>query len=152
MLALIQRVRSAEVKVDGRIVGSISTGMLVYVGIGLHDNKDYPHRLADKVANLRIFEDSRGLMNLSVRDVHADILVVPNFTLMADSRSGRRPSFTPAAKPKVAEPIYDNFVTALRDLVPTVASGRFGEHMTIRSVADGPVNLLVEFPPAGATE
>ena len=150
MRGLVQRVNSAEVEVDGAIVGSISSGLLVYLGVGLDDKDDYPERLADKVANLRIFEDTKGLMNLSVRDADGGILVIPSFTLMADSKSGRRPSFTPAAKPEAAEPIYNRFIAALRSLGPTVASGRFGRHMTIRSVAAGPVNLLVEFPSAGA--
>jgi D-tyrosyl-tRNA(Tyr) deacylase len=129
------------------VIARTGRGLLVYLGIGQTDTIDHPARLAEKVINLRIFEDGQGMLNLSVRDVGGDVLVVPNFTLMADARKGRRPSFAPAAPQESAEPIYDKFLGAMGQLDGHVAGGAFGQHMTIRSVADGPVNLVVEFPP-----
>ena len=146
MRALVQRVSSAQVETDGEVIARIGRGLLVYLGVGQTDTIDHAARLAEKVINLRIFEDAQAMLNLSVRDAGGDVLVVPNFTLMADARKGRRPSFAPAAPPESAEPIYDKFVGALGQFGGHVAGGTFGQHMTIRSVADGPVNLLVDFP------
>ena len=147
MRALVQRVSSAPVETDGEVIARIGRGLLVYLGVGQTDTIDHSARLAEKIINLRIFEDAQAMLNLSVRDARGDVLVIPNFTLMADARKGRRPSFAPAAPPQSAEPIYDKFVGALGQFGGHVTGGAFGEHMTIRSVADGPVNLLVDFPP-----
>jgi len=150
MLALVQRVSSAQVEVDDVLVGRIGRGLLVYLGVGQADAPGEAGKLAEKIHGLRIFEDDGGDMNLSVQDVQGDVLVVPNFTLMADARKGRRPSFAAAARPQQAEPIYDELVAALKSFGGHVACGAFGKHMTIRSVADGPVNIIVEFPPGQA--
>jgi len=145
--ALVQRVSSAQVETEGKVIARIGRGLLVYLGIAREDTSEYTTRLAEKLVNLRIFEDGDGMLNLSVQDVRGDVLVVPNFTLMADARKGRRPSFAPAARPESAEPIYISFLDALRQFGGHVAGGDFGQHMTIRNVADGPVNLVVESPP-----
>ena len=148
MRALVQRVSSAEVEVDGKVIGRIGRGLLVYLGVGASDDTDSARKLAEKVVNLRVFEDDKSAMNLSVQDVRGDVLAVSNFTLMADARKGRRPSFVDAASAELAEPMYDLFVASLRQSRCHVTDGAFGEHMAVRSVADGPVNLLVEHPPA----
>ncbi len=148
MRALIQRVRSAEVEADDEVLGRIDRGLLVYLGVGIGDDATGAARLAKKVAGLRIFEDGQGKLNLSVQDVGGDVLVIPNFTLMADAhRGGRRPSFTTAANGKLAEPLYQAFAASLAECGCRVERGAFGKHMEIFSVADGPVNLVTEFPP-----
>lgn len=147
MLALLQRVRSAEVEVAGQVVGRIERGLLIYVGVGAADTLDDARRLAEKVAHMRIFEDEQDKLNLSVRDVRGGVLVISNFTLMADTRKGRRPAFTAAAPPELAEPLYVAFADALAAEGCPVARGVFRARMAIRSEADGPVNVLVEVPP-----
>jgi D-tyrosyl-tRNA(Tyr) deacylase len=139
-----------SVSADGapQVVGRIDAGLLVYVGVAPTDTPADAEKLADKLAHLRILEDADGKMNRSVRDVGGGILAVPNFTLLADARKGRRPAFDGAARPESAEPLFDAFLDALRGQGCTVASGQFGAHMTIRSDAAGPVNLVVEMPPA----
>jgi len=146
MRALVQRVSSAQVEFDDRVVGKTGRGLLVYLGVGLADTIEHVDRLAEKIAHLRIFRDDQGEMNLSAMDVEGDILVIPNFTLMADTRKGRRPSFAAAAPPDVAEPIYEKLIESLKSYGGHVAGGAFGRRMVIRSVADGPVNALVEYP------
>jgi len=150
MRVLLQRVSSAKVKTNGEVVGSISRGLLVYLGVSPADNAELATGLAEKVAALRIFEDSDGKLNLSVRDVRGGVLAVPNFTLMADARKGRRPSFDTAAGAEHARPIYDAFLAALADQGCQLACGAFGEHMEIESTADGPVNIVIDFPPETA--
>lgn len=151
MRAVVQRVEWVEVESEGAVVGRIEQGLLVYVGVGVDEPGDAAGKLADKVANLRIFDDDAGKLNLSVRDVRGGVLVVPNFTLLADASTGRRPAFVSAAPAKLAEARYDAFVEKLRRYEVTVAGGSFGAHMTIRSAADGPVNILLEVPPSGGT-
>ncbi len=146
MRALIQRVLSAEVSVGGEPVGRIDHGLLVYVGVGVDDTAADAAKLAGKVAHVRIFEDADEKMNLSVSDVGGALLVVPNFTLMADARKGRRPAFVAAARGAEAEALFDAFVDQLRRLGCTVATGSFGDDMLIRSDADGPVNVLIDIP------
>ena len=152
MKALVQRVRSAHVEVDSSVIGRIESGLLVYLGVGLQDGREQAGQLAEKIAGLRIFEDDQGKLNLSVREVGGGVLAVPNFTLMADARKGRRPAFVDAAPPDQAEPIYHAFLEALIEQDCQVAGGRFRAHMIIRSDADGPVNIILEIPPAAAAE
>ena len=147
MKALLQRVGHARVEVDGQRVGEIDEGgLLVYLGVDAEDTSAEAKRLAEKVAGLRVFEEAQGKMNLSVRDVGGGILAIPNFTLMADARKGRRPAFVDAAPPEKAEPLYEAFVTALRDQGCRVETGQFRTTMAITSLALGPVNLVVEMP------
>lgn len=152
MRAVVQRVSRAQVDVDGMVISSIERGLLVYVGVGVDEPADAGEKLADKVANLRIFPDESEKLNLSVRDVRGGVLAVPNFTLMADASRGRRPALTAAAPAKLAEARYDVFLEALRRYEITVAGGEFGSHMVVRSDADGPVNILLEAPPVGGSE
>ncbi len=146
MRALMQRVHWAEVEVAGKTVGQIKAGVLVYVGVAGGDDVAIARRLADRVATMRIFEDDDAKMNRSCVDIGGGVLVIPNFTLMADTRKGRRPSFGPAAPPAEAERLYEAFVDALVSRCETVARGVFQATMTIRSAAAGPVNLIVETP------
>jgi D-aminoacyl-tRNA deacylase len=149
MRALLQRVGHSEVLVEGKIVGEIQRGLLVYVGISTTDTKSDAVKLAGKVGELRIFDDQQDKLNLSVTDpfVSGAILVIPNFTLMADTRKGRRPSFNPAAKGQTAEQLFDTFVKSLQDSGCQTQQGVFGADMTIRSTALGPVNVIVDYPP-----
>lgn len=149
MRALAQRVHWAEVEVAGLVVGRIEEGLLVYVGVGLADTVGDAQRLAEKIAHLRIFEDGNDKMNLSCRDVRGGVLAVSNFTLMADTRKGRRPAFVAAAPPEEAERLYEAFADALAEQGCTVARGVFRAKMAVRSAAAGPVNVLVEVPAPG---
>ena len=146
MRAVIQRVRRARVEVDGVVVGQIEAGLLVYVGVAVGDTGGQAERMAEKVAKLRVFGDESGKLNKTVQDVRGGVLAVPNFTLLADARKGRRPSFAAAAPPQDAEAIFDSFVDGLRARSCQVAHGRFGEHMIVGSEADGPVNIVLEIP------
>ena len=148
MKAVLQRVRHAEVTVDSTVVGLIDAGLLVYVGAAGGDTPDEARKLAEKIAALRIFEDSDGKLNLSVRDVAGGVLVVPNFTLQADARKGRRPAFTGAARGDQARPLCNALAGFLADLGCQVATGVFGAHMIIDSQADGPVNIILDIKPA----
>jgi len=149
MRVLIQRVHSAEVAVASRTVGRIDRGLLVYLGIGVGDSIDQAKWLGEKVSQLRIFEDEQGKMNMSVQDARGGVLAIPNFTLLADARKGRRPAFVAAARPEQAEPLFEAFVSAIGASGLTVAKGVFGAEMTIRSDADGPVNIVLDAPTGG---
>ena len=129
---------------DGQIVGGIGAGLCILVGIGKDDNPDKAAALAEKVKNLRIFEDDLGKMNRSVADFGGAILVISQFTLYADCGKGNRPSFTDAARPAPAEKLYTEFVKHLRDAGMTVATGQFQAHMKVSLVNDGPVTLILE--------
>jgi D-aminoacyl-tRNA deacylase len=142
--ALIQRVTEAAVRVDGRVLGEIGPGLCVLVGVARDDDEAAPRRLAEKLWNLRVFDDADGVMNLSLAEAGGQALVVSQFTLYGDTSKGRRPSWTAAARPEHAEPLVDECVTALRQLGATVATGRFGADMEVALVNDGPVTLLVE--------
>ena len=146
MRAVLQRVRRAKVTVDGAVVGEIAAGWLVLLGVGPTDTAAHADWLADKVANLRAFADTDGKMNLSVQDVGGSVLVVSQFTLFGDCQKGRRPSFTGAAPPAVAEPLYEAFVTALKMLGVPVATGRFAADMQVELVNDGPVTFVLDVP------
>ncbi len=152
MKAVLQRVGHAEVTVDGTVAGDIDHGLLVYVGVAVGDTAAEARALADKIAALRIFTDEADKMNLSVRDVAGGLLVIPNFTLQADARKGRRPAFVNAARPEQAQPLFDAVAARLAALGCSVRTGVFGAHMHIDSRADGPVNIILEIPSAGEGE
>jgi D-aminoacyl-tRNA deacylase len=143
--ALVQRVTGARVRVGGEVVGEIGPGLCVLVGVTHDDTEAAAARLAEKVWHLRLFDDDTGVMNLPVAAITSgEALVVSQFTLYGDTRRGRRPSWTAAAPPGQAEPLVEAFVAALRGLGATVATGRFGAHMTVELVNDGPVTLMIE--------
>ncbi len=144
MKALIQRVSRASVEVDGEAVGAIGAGSLILLGVAAGDGIDEARRLARKAAELRIFEDADGHFNLSLLDGGGEALVVSQFTLLADTRRGRRPSFTEAAAPEVAEALVLEFEESLRAAGLHVASGRFGAHMKVELVNDGPVTIMLD--------
>jgi D-tyrosyl-tRNA(Tyr) deacylase len=142
--AVIQRVIRASVTVDGRVAGEIGAGFLLLVGVGKTDNPESASYLAEKIANLRIFADQAGKMNLSVLDIGGSALVVSQFTLYGDTRGGRRPSFIQAAPPQEANRLYEEFVKSLRSLGMTVETGVFQAHMQVELVNDGPVTILLD--------
>ena len=144
MRAVLQRVYKAGVTVDGVVVGRCEAGLLVYVGVFTEDQTSDAEKLADKIAGLRIFEDEYGKMNHNVRDARGGILAIPNFTLAADTRKGRRPSFGFAARPDEARELFDAFVIALGAQGCHVETGQFGAHMIIDSQANGPVNVILD--------
>ncbi len=144
MRAVIQRVASARVEVDGKIVGEIGRGLLILLGVEQGDGADDARYLAEKSAQLRIFEDAAGKMNLSLADVGGQALAVSQFTLLADCRKGRRPGFSRAALPEPADLLYQQFVTLLRERGLTVATGIFQAEMQVHLVNDGPVTLLLD--------
>lgn len=144
MRALLQRVSRASVTVDGTTISSIGTGLLILLGVGHGDGEEQAVFLAEKIANLRIFEDAQGKMNLSVLDVAGEALVVSQFTLYADAERGRRPSFTEAALPSVAEPLVNRFTELLRERGVHTLTGAFGEHMSVEIWNDGPVTIWLE--------
>ena len=150
MRAVVQRVKWAQVEVGRSIAARIERGLLVYVGVCTGDDLLDAKWLGEKVANLRIFEDDNGRLNLSVQDAGGSILAISNFTLAGDARRGRRPSFTEAAAPEQAEPLHEAFVQAARAAGATVETGVFGAHMSVASVADGPVNIILDSRPADA--
>ena len=139
MRAVVQRVSSASVTVDGEPVASIGRGLLVLLGVRAGDGEAEADRIAAKLEALRIFEDDDGKMNLSVRDVGGELLVVSNFTLYGDARKGNRPSFVDAARPEEAEPLVERVRTALG-----AQGGRFGARMAVELVNDGPVTLVID--------
>lgn len=144
MRALIQRVSKAGVAVNGQTISSIEKGLLILLGVGHGDGEEQARFLAEKIANLRIFEDEQGKTNLSILDVNGEAIVVSQFTLYADTRKGRRPSFTDAALPDVAEPLVDRFAEFLRGHGVPTQSGQFGAHMEVEIHNDGPVTIWLE--------
>lgn len=145
MRAVVQRVSAAKVTVDGRITGEIARGLLVLLGVGHHDSDEDGQWLASKIAALRIFEDDDGKMNRSVVDLGGGLLVVSQFTLLASTRKGTRPSFNDAAKPDVAIPLYESFTRhASAALGKPVATGEFGAMMKVELTNDGPVTLVID--------
>jgi D-tyrosyl-tRNA(Tyr) deacylase len=143
MIACVQRVSRAQVTVDRQIVGQIGKGLLVLLGVAQGDTDADGRKLADKITQLRIFEDSNHKMNLSLSEVGGAMLVVSQFTLLGDCRKGRRPSFTEAASPHEAERLYNLFVDAVGSAGIPVATGVFRAHMDVELVNDGPVTLLI---------
>ena len=144
MRAVVQRVTRASVTVDGEVVGEIGKGLVVLVGIARDDTKVEAAYLADKISNLRIFDDDEGKMNVSVKDVRGGLLIVSQFTLYGDVRRGLRPSWIEAAPPEIAEPLYEFFVRQARAAVPEVATGKFQAMMQVELVNDGPVTILLD--------
>jgi D-aminoacyl-tRNA deacylase len=144
MRAVVQRVTSARVVVSGSTAGAIGAGLCVLLGVARDDTTDEADRLAAKVARLRIFENEDGRFDRSLRDVHGAALVVSQFTLIADTAKGNRPSFSGAAPPEQAEPLYEVFCAALRDLGIEVETGVFGARMAVELTNDGPVTIVLD--------
>ena len=143
MRAVLTRVRSASVTIDGKVNGAIGRGYLILLGVGHNDTEEVALKLADKVCNLRIFRDENDKMNLNLEQVGGSILVISQFTLYADT-SSRRPGFTGAAKPDLAIPLYERFLTRCRDRGFEVQHGEFGADMQVASINDGPVTILLD--------
>ncbi|MBJ6362975.1 D-aminoacyl-tRNA deacylase [Paenibacillus sp. GCM10012307] len=144
MRVVVQRSKTASVAVDGEIVGQIDQGLVLLVGV-THEDTDADARwLADKIAGLRIFEDEQGKMNLSIADIGGQVLSISQFTLYGDCRKGRRPNFMNAARPELAEPLYETFNSMLREAGLPVATGRFGSMMDVSLTNWGPVTLILD--------
>lgn len=144
MRAVVQRVSSAHVTVDGRVVGRIGVGLVVLLGVAGDDTPEDADWLFGKISDLRIFENQVGKLDQSLRDRHGELLVVSQFTLLADTRKGRRPSFSDAARPELATPLFERFVSAARADGFRVATGEFGAHMEVALVNDGPVTIILD--------
>lgn len=144
MRAVVQRVTQAAVTVEDETTGEIGLGLVVLLGVAQEDTDDDARQLAEKIVELRIFEDDAGKMNVGLRDAGGSLLVVSQFTLLGDCRKGRRPSFIAAAEPAEAERLYEVFVAHARGLGTTVATGRFRTHMQVSLVNDGPVTLMLD--------
>ncbi len=143
MRAIIQRVKEASVEIDQKIYASISKGYLIYLGIHVDDDLKKTHQMADKIHNLRVFEDENNKMNLNLKTINGEILVISQFTLYGDTKGNNRPSFIEAAKPDLAIPLYEAFIERL-SLHHQVKSGIFGSHMIVSSKNDGPVTIQIE--------
>ena len=153
MRAVVQRVTSAKVEVDGQVRGEIGPGLLVLLGVARGDTREAADFLASKITQLRIFSDDQGKMNRSVQDAGGALLAVSQFTLYGDCRKGRRPSFDGAASPEEARALYERFVESVRATGTRVETGEFQAHMAVSLVNDGPVTLIVESPAReGATQ
>jgi D-tyrosyl-tRNA(Tyr) deacylase len=144
MRAVIQRVTRASVTIDGEIVGEIGNGLVVLLGIARDDTRQDADYLAPKIIALRIFDDADGRMNVSVKDIDGGLLVVSQFTLYGDVRRGLRPSWSDAAPPEIAEPLYDSFVESSRKLLGRVETGSFRKMMQVELVNDGPVTIVLD--------
>jgi D-tyrosyl-tRNA(Tyr) deacylase len=144
MRAVVQRVTRASVTIDGEIAGEIGNGLVVLLGIARDDTKDDADYLAPKIVALRIFDDAEGRMNVSVKDSAGGLLIVSQFTLYGDVRRGLRPSWSDAAAPQIAEPLYDYFVESCRKLLDRVETGSFSKMMQVELINDGPVTILLD--------
>jgi len=144
MRSVVQRVRHGRVSIDGRTIAEIGLGLVILVGIGPGDGEGQTRYLAEKIANLRIFEDEDGKINRSVLEVGGTAIVVSQFTLYADTRKGRRPSFTDAALPEVASPLVERFAQLLHEQGVPTQTGQFGAHMLVEIANDGPVTIWME--------
>lgn len=144
MKAVLQRVTKGSVRVESQVLGEIDHGLVILLGIGPGDDADRARELAEQIATLRIFADEEGKMNLSILDIDGEALVVPQFTLYADTSRGNRPSFTDAAPPSKARPLVDRFVSYLKDAGVPTKSGKFGAYMMVEIHNDGPVTLALE--------
>lgn len=143
MRAVVTRVTSASVTIDGNVNGKIDTGFLVLLGVHVDDTEEKAKKIADKICGLRIFEDENGKMNISPKDAGAELLIVSQFTLYADC-SSRRPGFTDAARPEISKPLYELVVKECRDRGFKVETGEFGADMKVESVNDGPVTIILD--------
>lgn len=144
MRSVVQRVKMASIRCDGELISSIGDGLLAYIGISRGDCQDDVRYLAEKIINLRIFEDHERKMNRSLLDVKGEIMVISQFTLMADCRRGRRPSFTEAETPQDAKLLYDYFVNIMKENIGIVATGVFQNTMTVESINNGPITMLLD--------
>ena len=144
MRVVIQRVKHGSVSVEGQVVAEIEKGVVILLGIGMKDGEEQARYLVEKIANLRIFEDDAGKMNLSLLDIGGAAIVVSQFTQYADTRKGRRPSFTDAAPPEVASPLVERFAELLRQQGVPTQTGEFGAHMLVEIANDGPVTIWME--------
>lgn len=149
MIALIQRVREASVRVEGELIGSIDRGVLALIGVVRGDDVVSAERLLQRILDYRIFPDDAGRMNRSLREVHGGLLLVPQFTLVADTASGNRAGFSAAADPQQARGLFEHLLGRARDAHATVQAGRFGAHMQVALVNDGPVTFWLEARAAG---
>lgn len=147
MIALLQRVRSASVVVADETVGQVSQGLMVLVGVEKGDTEQQAERLLDRLLSYRVFPDEEDKMNLSIQDINGGLLLVPQFTLAADTRKGRRPSFSSAAQPAEGERLFAHFLQRAKTLHSTVESGRFGADMQVSLINDGPVTFWLQVPP-----
>lgn len=144
MKAVIQRVSTAQVTVDGKVIGSIGDGYLVLLGVAKDDTEEDIKKLANKMIGLRIFQDENGKTNLSLQDVNGELLIVSQFTLLADCRKGRRPSFVKAGDPARANDLYEKFIAFCKEQIPVVEHGEFGADMKISLVNDGPFTIVLD--------
>ena len=144
MRAVVQRVHQASVKVNGTVTGSIRRGLLIFLGVGKEDTDKDINFIADKVVNLRVFEDADHKMNLSVKDIDGAILLISQFTLYGNCRKSRRPDFTEAGLPELAKPLYQQTLLAIKEKGVPVETGIFATHMDIESINDGPVTLILD--------
>jgi len=144
MRAVVQRVKSAHVKVKDKIIGSIGQGILQFLGVEETDQETDLEYMCEKIPNLRIFEDENGKMNKSLLDIGGSLLVISQFTLLGDARKGRRPSFTQAARPEKAIPMYERFIASMREKNIITETGEFGAEMKVDLVNDGPVTILLD--------
>ena len=149
MLCLLQRVSESSVTVDGEVIGRIGPGLMVLVGVERGDTDAQAARMVDRLLGYRVFEDGDGKMNRSLADTGGGLLLVPQFTLPADTAKGTRPSFTPAAPPDEGEVLFERVLAIARAAHAPVASGRFGAHMQVALVNDGPVTFMLRVKPAG---
>ncbi|MDX1251828.1 MAG: D-tyrosyl-tRNA(Tyr) deacylase [Gammaproteobacteria bacterium] len=148
MIGLLQRVSAAQVVVDGEVIGAIYHGLLVLVGVERGDTEAQADRLLERLLGYRVFADAEGKMNLSLRDVSGGLLLVPQFTLAADTRKGMRPSFTPAAPPAEGERLFDYLMQQSRNQYSPIATGRFGADMKVTLTNDGPVTFVLRVEPS----
>ncbi len=144
MRSVVQRVSQASVSVAGEIIGKIDKGLLVLLGIHDNDSEKEITWMTEKIANLRIFEDNEGKMNLSLADIRGEMLIVSQFTLYGDCRKGRRPGYSRAAQPQIAEPLYEQFIVTVEKMGIVTARGKFGAMMDVALINDGPVTLLLD--------
>ncbi|NVJ60704.1 MAG: D-tyrosyl-tRNA(Tyr) deacylase [Gammaproteobacteria bacterium] len=147
MIALIQRVTDASVTVDGTVIASIQRGILALIGVEKNDSPKEALRLAERLMGYRIFPDAEGKMNLNLQQVEGDLLLVPQFTLAADTAKGLRPSFSSAATPELGQQLFDQFVQYSRDHIKNVSTGEFGADMQVNLCNDGPVTFWLKVPP-----
>ena len=144
MKLVVQRVKDAKVTVEQEVIGKIEKGFLILLGVGHEDSEEQADYLVSKVCNLRVFEDDAGKMNLSLKDIQGELLIVSQFTLYADCQRGNRPSFTNAAQPEKAEKLYEYFIKKCSEQIEKVEHGKFGANMQVSFTNDGPVTILLE--------